>query len=53
MVGETERIFPGIGQKSGEMLRAAEIHWRDIAKNHRTSLLLALDEAEKISNSIF
>ena len=22
-------------------------HWRDVAKNHRTSLLLALDAAEK------
>jgi DNA transformation protein len=22
-------------------------HWRDVARNHRTSLLLALDDAEK------
>jgi DNA transformation protein len=27
----------------------AGLHWRDIAKNHRTSLLLALDDAEKNS----
>jgi len=85
MVAKTERLFPGIGPKSGEMLRAAGItsmsrlrevgavgayvmvkrakckpslnflwgleaaisgeHWRDVAKNHRASLLLALEEA--------
>lgn len=87
MAAEIERLFPGIGPKSGEMLRAAGItslsqlrelgsvrayvmvkranckpslnflwglesiltgdHWRDFAKNHRTSLLLALEEAER------
>lgn len=94
MAAENEKLFPGIGPKSGEMLRAAGItslpqlrelgsvrayvmvkraakenpglnfkpslnflwgleglltgeHWRDVAKNHRTSLLLALEEAER------
>ncbi len=87
VVAETKRLFPGIGPKSGEMLRSAGIttlkqlcelgsvraylmvkrancnpslnflwglesaitgeHWRDVAKNHRVSLLLALEEAEK------
>lgn len=87
MRSEKETIFPGLGPKSSEMLRAAGItslsqlcevgavgayvmvkrakckpslnllwglesavsgeHWRDIAKNHRTSLLLALEEAER------
>lgn len=87
MVAAPERLFPGIGPKSGEMLRAAGItslsqlreigavrayvmvkrakynpspnslwglesllsgeHWRDVAKNHRASLLLALEEAER------
>ncbi len=28
------------------------IHWRDIVKNHRTSLLLALEDAEKNSPCI-
>lgn len=82
-----ERLFPGIGPKSSEMLRAAGIttlaqlqeigavrafvmvkrakckpslnflwglesvitgeHWRDVARNHRASLLLALEDAEK------
>lgn len=86
-MGEPKRLFPGIGPKSGEMLRAAGIttlsqlreigsvrayvmvkrskcnpslnflwglqsvitgeHWRDIAKNHRASLLFALEEAER------
>ena len=91
---KTERLFPGIGLKSGEVLRAAGItslqelrelgsvraylmvkrtarenpslnfqsslnflwglegvltgkHWRDIAQNQRTSLLLALEDAER------
>lgn len=87
MAAEIERLFPGIGPKSGEMLRAAGIislsqlrelgsvrayvmvkrakckpslnflwglesiltgeHWRDVARNHRASLLLALEEAER------
>jgi len=87
MMAEHERLFPGIGPKSGEMLRAAGItslsqllgigsvrayvmvkrakckpslnflwglesvitgeHWREVAKNHRASLLLALEEAER------
>lgn len=87
MAAEQERLFPGIGPKSGEMLRAAGIaslsqlreigavrayvmvknakcspslnflwgleslltgeHWRDVARNHRTSLLLALEEVER------
>ena len=87
MATEKERLFPGIGPKSGEMLRAAGItslsqlreigavrayvmvksakcnpslnflwgleslltgeHWRDVARNHRTSLLLALEEADR------
>lgn len=87
MAAEPERLFPGIGPKSGEMLRAAGItsleqlrdigsvrayvmvkrakckpslnflwgleslitgeHWRDIARNHRASLLLALEEVER------
>jgi len=82
-----ERLFPGVGPKSGEMLRAAGItslpqlremgsvrayicvkrancnpslnflwglesvitgeHWRDVARNHRASLLLALEQAER------
>jgi DNA transformation protein and related proteins len=86
-MAETARLFPGIGPKSGEMLRTAGItslsqlreigavgayvmvknakckpslnflwglesaisgeHWREVVKNHRTSLLLALEEAEK------
>ena len=91
---KTEILFPVIGPKSGEVLRAVGItslqqlrelgsvrayvmvkravksnpglnfkpslnflwglegvltgeHWRDIAKNHRTSLLLALEQEEK------
>lgn len=87
MLAETEKPFPGLGQKSSEMLRTAGItslsqlreqgavnayimvkrasckptlnflwglesvisgeHWLEIAKNHRASLLLALDEAER------
>lgn len=94
MAAENRKLFPGIGPKSGEMLRAAGItslpqlrelgsvrayvmvkraarenpslnfkpslnflwgleglltgeRWRDIAKNQRTSLLLALEEAER------
>lgn len=86
-MAEDERLFPGIGPKSGEMLRAVGIttlsqllgigsvrtyvmakrakckpslnflwglesviigkHWREVAKNHRASLLLALEEAER------
>lgn len=93
MSAQNEKSLPGIGPKSGEMLRAAGItslpqlrelgsvrayvmvkraarenpslnfkpslnllwgleglltgeHWKDIAKNQRTSLLLALEEAE-------
>ena len=87
MVSELKRLFPDIGPKSGEMLRAAGIttlsqlreigavrayvmvkrakcnpslnflwglesvitgeHWRGVAKNHRASLLLALEETER------
>jgi len=94
LAAEIEGLFPGIGPKSGEMLRAAGItslqqlrelgsvrayvmvkraaesnpglnfnpslnflwgleglltgeHWRDVAKNHRASLLLALEDAER------
>lgn len=93
-----ERLFPGVGPKSGEVLRAAGIislpqllelgsvrtylmvkraagenpslnfkpslnflwgleglltgeHWRDIAKNRRASLLLALEEEERNRSS--
>lgn len=91
MAAKPDRLFPGIGPKSGEMLRAAGItslsqlreigavrayvmvkraqcnpslnflwglesaitgeHWRDVAKNHRASLLLALEEAEKCQDT--
>ncbi len=87
MAVQTARPFPGIGPKSGEMLRAAGItslaqlralgsvrayvmvrragctptlnflwgleslltgeHWQAVARNHRASLLLALEDAEK------
>lgn len=98
MTAENGRLFPGIGPKSGEMLRAAGItslpqlrelgsvrayvmvrrtakenpglnfkpslnflwgleglltgeHWRDIAKNERTSLLLALEDTKRNRSS--
>jgi len=87
MTDNQERLFPGLGPKSCEMLLLAGIasldqlreigavgayvmvkragckpslnflwglesaitgeHWRDVAKNHRTSLLLALEDAER------